>query len=125
MRPGGQGASAAKPKFGNRRAERGIIYRLYKTRKLLLVLPSMSPKENPDAPAGYLVEEILADEKGVVTLWRSPDRKKRLWTFEGKIRKEISRFARRRGITFDLAARVLAETVFAWMKNYRRYTRRR
>jgi len=85
----------------------------------------MSPKENPDVPAGYLIEEILAGENGVVTLWRNPDRKKRLWTFEGEVLKEIVRFSRRQGIPFDLAARVLAETVFAWMKNYRKITRRR
>ena len=85
----------------------------------------MSPKENFDAPPGYLIEEITAGDNGVVTLWRSPDGKDRLWTFDGKIRKEIKRFARCHGISFDTAARVLAETVFAWMKNYCELNRQR
>jgi hypothetical protein len=75
----------------------------------------MDPKENPNVPAGYLLEEITAGENGVVSLWRSPDGKDRFWTFDGKIRKEIKGFARRQGITFDTAARILAETAFGWM----------
>lgn len=77
---------------------------------------AMGSKENPDVPAGYLLEEITAGENGVVTLWRSPDGKNHVWTFDGKIRKEIERYARRHGITFDNAARALAEAVFDWMK---------
>jgi hypothetical protein len=62
-----------------------------------------------------MVEEITAGENGVVTLWRSPDGKDRHFTFEGPIREALERFARRHGVSFDMAARVLAETRFDWM----------
>jgi hypothetical protein len=78
----------------------------------------MSPKENLEVPAGYLVEEITAGDNGVVTLWRSPDGKDRAWTFDGPIRKALEKFARRQGVPFETAARALAETRFDWMMRY-------
>ena len=76
----------------------------------------MSSKENPGVPAGYLLDEITSGENGVVTLWRSPDGKDHVWTFDGPISEEIERYARRYGITFETAARALAEAGFGWMK---------
>lgn len=76
----------------------------------------MNSKENPDVPAGYLLEEITSGENGVVTVWRSPDGKDHRWTFDGPIREDIEEYARRHGIAFDKAARALAEAGFAWMK---------
>jgi hypothetical protein len=76
----------------------------------------MSNKEDPGVPARYFLEEITSGENGVVTLWRSPDGKDHVWTFDGPIRKEIDRYAQRHGITFATAARALAETSFDWMK---------
>jgi hypothetical protein len=80
------------------------------------LLVTMSSKENPGVPAGYLLEEITSGENGVVTLWRSPDGEDHVWTFDGSIRKEIEKFAQRHGVTFDMAARALAETGFDWMR---------
>ena len=68
-----------------------------------------------DVPAGYLVQEITFGENGVVTLWRNPDGKDRLWTFDGPIRRKLERFARRHGLNLETAARALAETGFDWM----------
>ncbi|HZL43018.1 MAG TPA: hypothetical protein VFD66_07030 [Verrucomicrobiae bacterium] len=76
----------------------------------------MNSKETPGIPAGYLVAEITACQNGVVTLWRSPDGKNHAWTFDGPIRNALERFARRHGVTFDTAARALAETGFDWMR---------
>jgi hypothetical protein len=59
---------------------------------------------------------ITACRHGVVTLWRSQDGKEHTWTFDGPIRKALERFARRHGLTFDMAARALAETEFDWMR---------
>lgn len=67
----------------------------------------MSSKGNPDVPAGYLLEEITAGENGVVTLWRSPDGKDHVWTFDGPIREKLERIARRHGLTCDAVARTL------------------
>jgi hypothetical protein len=75
----------------------------------------VNSKEHPDVPAGYLVAEITAGRNGVVTLWRSPDGKDHTWTFDGPIRHELERFARRHGLSFDTAARALAESAFNWM----------
>jgi hypothetical protein len=75
----------------------------------------MNRKENSDVPAGYLIAEITACQNGVVTLWRSPDGKSHTWTFDGRIRKALERFAQRHGMTFDTAARALAESAFNWM----------
>jgi hypothetical protein len=50
-----------------------------------------------------------------VTLWRSPDGKEYTWTFDGPIREALERFVRRHGVTFEAAARALAESGFAWM----------
>jgi hypothetical protein len=75
----------------------------------------MNSKENPGVPAGYLVAEITAGRNGVVTLWRGPDGKEHVWTFDGPICEELARSARRHGLTFDTAARALAESAFDWM----------
>ena len=79
------------------------------------MVAGMDSKENPGVPAGYLLAEITACRNGVVTLWRSPDGKGQAWNFDGPIRQEIARFARRHGLTFETAARALAETAFEWM----------
>jgi hypothetical protein len=75
----------------------------------------VNSKETAGIPAGYLVAEITACQHGVVTLWQSPDGKAQVWTFEGPIRLAVERFALRHGMTFDDAARALAETGFNWM----------
>ena len=80
------------------------------------LIAAMSSKENPDVPAGYFLKEITSGENGVVTLWRSPDGKHHVWTFDGPIREDIEKYARRHGIVFDMAARALAEAGFGWMK---------
>ena len=75
----------------------------------------MNSKEDSGLPAGYLIAEITACRNGVVTLWRGLDGKDHVWTFDGPIREELARFARRHGITFETAARALAEPAFDWM----------
>ena len=80
------------------------------------LIAAMCSKENPDVPAGYLLKEITSGENGVVSLWRSPDGKDHVWTFDGPISEEIERYARRYGITFETAARALVEAGFSWMK---------
>ena len=68
-------------------------------------------------PAGYLLAEITAGKDGVVSLWRSPDGKAQVWTFEGPIRAELERFAQRNGGAVDTIARALGETAFDWMEH--------
>ena len=73
--------------------------------------------KNLDVPAGYLLGEITAGKLGVVTLWRSPDGKAHVWTFDGPIRTELERFARRNGVAFDMVAQALGKTAFDWMEH--------
>ena len=66
-------------------------------------------------PVGYQLAKITAGDNRLVSCWVSPDGIHHVSTFDGPIRKELERFARRKGITFRVAARVLAETAFGWM----------
>ena len=77
----------------------------------------MSSREDLGVPAGYLLKEITASDNGLVSCWVSPDWKDHVWTFDGPIRTEIGKCARRQDVTYEAAASRLGVTMFDWMKH--------
>ena len=77
----------------------------------------MSNCGRSEVPAGYLLAEITAGEYGVVSCWASPNGQDHVWTFDGPIRTEIGKCARRQDVTYEVAASRLGVTMFDWMKH--------
>ena len=77
------------------------------------IMPAVKCPEYINVPRGHHVVDISAAAKSVITLWAGPDGTDPIYTFEGEIRDFIARYAEWHQLTFEEAARKLADGAIA------------